>query len=262
VTNADTWRHVIQVRQRLKLEDSRTEGAISDQVRPNYGGNCAAREITDVIIVTTMTNCMGPILAVDMLIEFYGLGTATQDQIDPATQPDLPLSVFKYMVIQGQRISQQKGIVHQALEVVDGYLWTQKTPLMGPQFRAVEALEHQDQRFEDRVHLPFAKQRGGIHTSSDHAGSPSFADASVRQHAELNFDYTTCTPRFFEDMNSHWGVYTSFSSSCERTQMPLTEPVGPTVVVFPSGNAYHEASIPEGACVVSMMQNFTSLIDD
>jgi hypothetical protein len=45
-----------------------------------------------------------------------------------------------------------------------------------------------------------------------------------------------------------------------RSGIPLGGKTQAEVVVFPSGEAYYRDAVPEGACVLTMQKNFTSLL--
>jgi hypothetical protein len=140
-------------------------------------------------------------------------------------------TVFKTFIQKGTIEEQQQDLVHDMLEFMDSYLWSQRPTSLSPQVRAVLAEETQTQI------IPFVTSNSS-------------------QNHQLNFDYNTELPRFYEELKCHWGAPTPFSQGkCTHCTLPLKEQVGnvPNVVVFLCGHSFHQHCISHvDACTMCL----------
>jgi hypothetical protein len=229
--SVENWEYILKKKSQMGSFLKQTEG--NSEIRLD-------------MIISTMAESLGPFITVDLLIQFFKLNLDDQDFEDDSL-PGVSLSNFSHLLSQGELGFQQKLIIHEILEQINSYLWTQKRIHIGPQFEMIERAELQDK--EDMLSLPFVKSR-----------SESSSQGNSSNRPELSFDNNTPTPKFFEDSSIHWGIQTNFKNYCKRVQLPLTESLISNVVVYPSGNAYHDTMLPENACVDTMLSEFSSLL--
>lgn len=151
-------------------------------------------------------------------------------------------SLFETLLCTSQQELQQEKLIHQILENLDNYLWSQKPSAISPQGRLILKKE-MDKSLDS---LPFLQHK---------PETKSF---------QFKFDYTTHLPRFYEELSGHWGTSISFSKEkCPCCSLPVQENIGniSSVVIFPCGHSFHDFCIAEfDACVICYSQNITSLV--
>jgi len=175
--------------------------------------------ISPALFLETMSTCLGPLEAVNLLMPFTK---------KTGGFPKLPIGAFRTVLAEGKSQIQRRSMVHKTLADMDAYLWTGRPSVLSPQFLALENAESNQQVIPQNLLVLLVSS----------------------------------TPRFLEDCHVHWGVQTDFDSVCPRSGIWLSMPTSkPNLVVFPSGYAYHQASLGEGACIKTMESRFGSLLD-
>jgi len=164
---SSNWEYVLQKKSQLESKKQ------SDQ----------NLEIKLDVIISTMSESIGPFQTVDLLIQFFKLDVGDDNNDDDI--PDVPLSIFRHLLIHGERVFQQKLYIHEILEQISRHLWSPKRSHVAPQFEMIEKGEIQDK--EDLFSLPFFKPSNRTETSQ--------SNISIRP--ELNFDYNSPIPKFF-----------------------------------------------------------------
>ena len=173
-----------------------------------------------------------------------------------------------------QRMGDAEAMSVAVLEPLDAHLWAPPPAALGrfPQLRAVLAAELApvgEPRNAALGALPFVTARDG--GTSPGGGE----DASPHRMASLAPDLggespyvLACDPwagavpmAAFLEEPGHWGVRLRLTGAasgapvcCTRCQLPLVAPTqgANPLAVFPCGHAYHEACIPERACLACL----------
>jgi hypothetical protein len=154
------------------------------------------------------------------------------------------------------------------LEPLDAHLWAPPHAALGrfPQLRAVLAAEMApagEARNAALGALPFLTARDGEDAASPRRTGSLASDLGGESPFILACDPWSGAvpmPAFLEEPG-HWGVRLRLTGAasgapvcCPRCQLPLVAPSqGSTpLAVFPCGHAYHEACIPERACLACL----------
>eukprot|EP00028_Trichosphaerium_sp_Am-I-7-wt_P008088 CAMPEP_0168527246 /NCGR_PEP_ID=MMETSP0405-20121227/12479_1 /TAXON_ID=498012 /ORGANISM="Trichosphaerium sp, Strain Am-I-7 wt" /LENGTH=132 /DNA_ID=CAMNT_0008550303 /DNA_START=564 /DNA_END=959 /DNA_ORIENTATION=+ len=132
-----------------------------------------------------MTEAVGPKHTTAILLSLLKTTKFAQN-LDKHNQ-EIPPSVYKKLLVAGQKELAQTELVHDTLEIMDSYLWSQRPPAMGPQIRTV----HDTELAGSKIELPFVW--------NSEMGKESIGSSS----AMLNFEYQPL-PRYFEEANCHW----------------------------------------------------------
>lgn len=161
------------------------------------------------------------------------------------------------------------------LECIDSYLWTPRSPHLPPAFSAfltqpfstsssssissavlASYIPSAAASSSSIVPSSFSSLPAAIDTRSSPASPSSLLDSSGASLPLLDF----------EDSAHHWGVSVNFSTTfCPCCTLPLSESVArggssQGVQVLPCGHAFHQACLPEQACVLCFSQQFTSVL--
>jgi len=217
------------------------------------------RSLTISELLPVMMESIGPTPAADILLEFHKEYQAMLQSHPQHKKNDIAIStiIYKNLLALGRKELTKTGLVHETLEILASYLWSQKPPALGPQFRSIETLELNDNRIDDHNldEVPFLYNNELSISAS--LGSPQ------EMSPELNFDYSEPCPRFFEELNSHWGVTATLSHGiCPVCCLPIKQRLGEDkVVVFPHcGHGYHERCVESDSCTVCLVESLDSLV--
>eukprot|EP01130_Rhizamoeba_saxonica_P015032 TRINITY_DN6663_c0_g1_i7.p1 TRINITY_DN6663_c0_g1~~TRINITY_DN6663_c0_g1_i7.p1 ORF type:complete len:870 (+),score=223.42 TRINITY_DN6663_c0_g1_i7:1043-3652(+) len=185
------------------------------------------------IIVEVLADSMGPRRTVDVLLEWKENSGYISDALNL-----LPPTIFCSLIRKGRNILKNRGLIRETLSTIDRHLWGQKDTIIAPQFRVTEKYElNGDQNIES---LPFLRE-------------------DKKQGMKMDFRYNSPIPSHYEEMNSHWGIYTNLSGKCGVCTLPL-DAAEADVVVFRCGHSFHDCCVPEEACPTCFSKNFTTLL--
>ncbi|XP_013390799.1 uncharacterized protein LOC106159140 isoform X3 [Lingula anatina] len=142
---------------------------------------------------------------------------------------------------------QQRLLVHNILETVDTYLWSQKPTHVAPQ-------------------VLFAIEEEKICIASRSRGEEVHLNEALQAFLVLGRQFTDVSSRtdskhWLEEPEGHWGVHTVITGVCAVCELPLKEQVSiaePGLLVFDCGHSFHKKCLPEQACMLCLEDNLMS----